>query len=58
MIDQIYDRQYQASRIMLNQGIDLGLARLVRSARIAFSALNRIQFSAPWIQRSRRATWS
>lgn len=55
MIDQIFDRQYQAGRAALNQSI-LALARRFSKASLnAFKVLNRIEYSAPWAAPVRRA---
>lgn len=48
MIDEIFDRNYQSGRAALNDGIDRGLARLAASLAEGWTALNRIQFAAPW----------
>ncbi len=51
MIDEIFDRGYQAGRADFHAGIDRGLARLGRLPReIArgLKLLNRLQWSAPW----------
>ena len=48
MMDEIFDRQFQAGRADLNAGIDRGLERFGRSLMSGFEALNRIQFAAPW----------
>ncbi|HEX8840478.1 MAG TPA: hypothetical protein VF750_08440 [Sphingomicrobium sp.] len=58
MIDQIFDRQYQAGRIALNQSI-LGLVRRFREASLnAFNVLNRIEYSAPWAAPVKRARFN
>jgi hypothetical protein len=44
MNDQIFDREYQAGRDALNDGI----SRLIRSAGQSMRVLNKIQFDAPW----------
>nr|WP_294849189.1 hypothetical protein [uncultured Sphingomonas sp.] len=44
MRDELFDRDYQAGRDALNDGID----HLVRTTMDAFSALSAIQFDAPW----------
>ena len=55
MIDQIFDRQYQAGRTALNQSI-LAVARRFREASLnAFKVLNRIEYSAPWAAPAKRA---
>ena len=48
MIDEIFDRQYQAGRAELNAGIDRAVARVGRSILTTFEALQRVQFAAPW----------
>lgn len=48
MLDQHFDRQYQAGRAHLNHGIGRLLGRLGGELRAVFDALHRIQFSAPW----------
>ena len=44
MRDEIFDRDYQAGRTALNDGI----SRLLDSAARTFRVLNAIQFDAPW----------
>ena len=44
MHDEIFDREYQAGRAALNDGI----GRLIRSAGQSMRVLNKIQFDAPW----------
>lgn len=44
MRDELYDREYQAGRDALHDGID----RLVDATMQAFRALAAIQFDAPW----------
>ena len=48
MIDEIFDRQYQAGRAELNAGIDRAVAHVGRSILTTFEALQRVQFAAPW----------
>ena len=48
MVDEMFDRDYQARRQELNAGIDAGVANLVAAMRNGFEVLNRIQFDAPW----------
>ena len=48
MVDEIFDRQFQAGRADLFDGIDRGLARLAKSIAAGLAALHRIQFDAPW----------
>ncbi|HXG81785.1 MAG TPA: hypothetical protein VNJ05_08290 [Sphingomicrobium sp.] len=44
MRDEIYDREYQAGRDALHDGLDRLFASIGRSLRV----LNAIQFDAPW----------
>lgn len=53
MIDEIFDRSYQAGRAELNASLLSGLRNVGRSVADAFEVLNRIEYSAPW--RDRRA---
>ena len=55
MIDEIFDRNYQAGRAELNGAIGRGFARLGSAVSNAFRVLNRIEYESPWRARSRRA---
>ncbi len=44
MNDQIFDRDYQAGRAALNDGID----RLIHGAGQSLRVLHSLQFDAPW----------
>jgi hypothetical protein len=55
MIDEIHDRNYQAGREQLNAALVAGLTRLGNAIENAFGVLNRIEYDAPWMARSRRA---
>lgn len=44
MRDEIYDRDYQAGRDALHDGID----RLIRGIGQSLLMLHKIQFDAPW----------
>jgi hypothetical protein len=48
MIDQIYDRDFQAHRTELSRAVAGGLARVGHAVSNAFEVLNRIEYSAPW----------
>ena len=48
MMDEIFDRNYQAGRADLNAGLDRGFARIGKALSASFTALHRIQWSAPW----------
>ena len=44
MVDEIYDRGYQAGRSDLHNGID----RLLHRIATTFEAISRVQFKALW----------
>lgn len=48
MMDEHFDRQYQAGRHEFHAGIDRLILRLGREIGAVFHAVHRIQFSAPW----------
>lgn len=53
MIDEIYDRGYQAGRDELHDGID-ALVRKVRGALTpALSAIHRFEWDAPWLNEAK-----
>lgn len=54
MIDEIYDRHYQAGRSELNATIIGGIGRLGRAVGNAFNVLNRIEYDAPWSNKAKR----
>lgn len=51
MIDEIYDRGYQAGRADLHNGIDRLAKKIAESFVATFRAATRIQFDAPWKSR-------
>jgi len=55
MIDEIFDRSYQASRSELNAAITGGLKRLGHAVGETFAVLNRIEYSAPWARPAKKA---
>lgn len=55
MIDEIYDRRYQADRAQLNLALAESIGRLARSVTNAFAVLNRIEYSAPWSAPAKKA---
>ena len=57
MIDEIYDRHYQAARSDLNGAILRGLSRFGRAVINAFNVLNRIEYDAPWAKTPRSANF-
>ena len=54
MIDQIFDRDYQAGRASLNGSLRDGFARIGRKLNDSFRVLHRIEWSAPWESKSRQ----
>jgi hypothetical protein len=55
MIDEIFDRHYQAGRDALNESIASALGRFGRAFGNAFEVLNKIEYQAPWANRQKRA---
>jgi hypothetical protein len=55
MIDEIYDRQLQAGRNELNSAIVALVTRFAHAVGNAFKVLNRIEYSAPWTAKPKRA---
>ena len=53
MVDEIYDRHYQAARSELNGAIVGVLGRLSDAVSNAFKVLNRIEYQAPWAAKAR-----
>ena len=53
MIDEIFDRHYQAGRAELNAGLGLIVREVGNAAGNAFKVLHRIEFDAPWLARRR-----
>ncbi|WP_294174648.1 hypothetical protein [uncultured Sphingomonas sp.] len=56
MRDELYDRDYQLGRAELHDGVDRLLARLADGLRVTFEAIHRVEWSAPWKERSRDRT--
>jgi hypothetical protein len=52
MVDQSYDRDYQASREALNQGIDDAFAAISRFLTTTGRAIHKFEFDAPWLQKA------
>jgi hypothetical protein len=48
MIDEIFDRGYQAGRAQLNGSLIRGFGNVSRAVMNAFDVLNRIEYQAPW----------
>ena len=56
MQDEMFDRTYQHGRAALNRDIAAASDRIASSFGEAMRTLNRIQWSAPWKQPSKRVT--
>jgi hypothetical protein len=55
MVDEIFDRHYQASRTELNASLLAGFRHFGQAFGNAFKVLNRIEYSAPWAANPKRA---
>ena len=55
MVDEIFDRDYQASRKQLNASVSNGLDKVARRISRAFEVLVKIEYDSPWSARSKRA---
>ena len=55
MVDEIYDRHYQAGRDELNAAIANAFGSLSRAIGNSFKVLNRIEYSAPWAAKPKHA---
>ncbi|HEX6218780.1 MAG TPA: hypothetical protein VFZ35_05860 [Sphingomicrobium sp.] len=54
MIDEIYDRNFQAGRAALNDGLDRLFARVGTELGKSLSAVHRFEWSAPWVRSKAR----
>ena len=55
MVDEIYDRQYQAGREQLHAAVSNAFGRLGHAVHDAFEVLVNIEYQSPWTTKSRRA---
>jgi acetaldehyde dehydrogenase (acetylating) len=55
MVDEIFDRQFQAGRADLFDGIERAVARVAKTVVSGFATLQRIQFDAPWVSKNQDA---
>ena len=55
MVDELYDRHYREGRAELNAAMAGMFARLGKAVGNAFNVLNRIEYSAPWTAKAKRA---
>lgn len=54
MVDELFDRHYQAGRDALNASVSGAVFRLAKAVSNAFNVLNRIEYQAPWNARQKR----
>ena len=54
MMDEIFDRNYQAGRAALNADIDKAVHGVARTVGDAMRALHRLEWNAPWARQVRR----
>jgi hypothetical protein len=54
MIDEIFDRNYQAGRSQMNAAMAGAVRRLGNAIDNAFNVLHRVEYDAPWLARRRR----
>ncbi len=58
MIDEIFDRNYQAGRDALNASMISALGSVAQAVGNAFKVLNRIEYDAPWRAKAKRARFN
>lgn len=51
MMDEIFDRQYQAGRNELNAGLDRAFSAIGREVGKGLAAAHRFEWSAPWARK-------
>ena len=56
MIDEIYDRDYQAAAPQLNARSSLPSRGSAEAIGNSFKVLHRIEYSAPWLRQAPRRT--
>jgi len=55
MVDEIFDRAYRESRGELNASLASAFTGIGRLIGDSFNVLHRIEWSAPWDQKAKRA---
>ena len=53
MIDEIYDRGYQAGRAELHDGIDALIRKVGGAVTPALRAIHRLEWDAPWLNQAK-----
>ena len=56
MIDEIFDRNYQAGRDQLNASIAAATAGLARTLGDSLKVLHHLEWSAPWAHKSKNVS--
>jgi hypothetical protein len=54
MVDEIFDREYAASRKELNAALSNALERFAATVSNAFEVLVKIEYDEPWTAKSKR----
>jgi hypothetical protein len=55
MVDEIFDRNYQAGREALNASIMSALGSVAHAVGNVFKVLNKIEYDAPWMAKAKHA---
>jgi hypothetical protein len=55
MMDEIFDRNYQAGRSQLNSSLGSTIADFGHAVKDAFEVLVRIEYQSPWTAKTKRA---
>lgn len=58
MVDEIFDRDYAASRKELNASLSNAFDSLRRTVRSAFEVLVKIEYNEPWTAKSKRVRYN
>ena len=51
MMDEVFDRQYQAGRNELNAGLDRVFGSISQEIGKSLAAVHRFEWNAPWIRK-------
>jgi hypothetical protein len=58
MVDEIFDRHYQAARGELNSSLVRAFGQLRRAVRNTFEVLVKIEYQSPWTGMTKRARYN
>ena len=56
MMDEIFDRNYQAGRAELNAGLDRAFSAIGKTVGDSLKVLHRLEWSAPWAAKSKNVS--